>query len=252
MKQILLIILLLFTIQLSAQKESVIINGVVKTDSVYLENIHIINKSSNRGTVTNEKGEFRIYVKLNDSILISGVQFFNKWIQISKHHFERKLIIVDLIQKNNELGEVVIENMAKSLGLPNADKKPLNKLDRALTGHSQESVPIVILATLLGQQGGIDDLYYIISGNRKRDRKLKELLLEDKQKEIDQEYIREIRNHFQDDFFINTLQIPRENIDSLIGYCLPKGIVFLFERKRYLEVMDVFIQNKEEYMLTVD
>ena len=136
-------------------------------------------------------------------------------------------------------------NMAKSLGLPNADKIPLNKLERNLNYYSQESVAVVILATLLGQQGGIDDLYNIISGNRKRDRKLKKLIDEDKKLELNQEYIQIIRDYFKDDFFLNTLKIPKENIDGFVEFCLPKDIVNLFEKQRHLEVVDIFIQNKE-------
>lgn len=251
MKQLYLIILLFSTISLSAQEDRVIIDGVITSDSLSLENIHIINLNSKKGIVSNALGKFQIAVKLNDIIIFSGLQFSNKEIKITKHHLERKKIIINLIQKNIELPEVVLENMAVSLGLPNAGKKPLNKLERNLNAFSQKSTPIVILEMLLTKSGGIDDLYNIISGNRKRDRKLKKLVDEDKQRETDKEHILEIRNHFQDNFFIKTLKIPKTNIDNLINYCIPKGIVPLFEEERYLEVIDILIKNKEEYLLTI-
>lgn len=228
------------------------IDGVITSDSLTLENIHIINLNSKKGTVSSTSGKFQIPVKLNDLILFSGIQFSNKELLITKHHIERKKITIDLIQKNNELQEVIIENMAMSLGLPNAGKKPLNKLERNLNAYSQKSTPIVILEMLLTKGGGIDDLYNIISGNRKRDRKLKKLLDDDKQREIDLEYILEIRNHFHDNFFLKNLQISKENIDGLINYCLPKGIVFLFKSERYLEVIDILIKNKEGFLLTIE
>jgi len=250
-KQLYLIILLFITINLSAQEDSVIIDGLITNDSHTIENIHIINLNSKKGTISNTLGEFQIPVKLNDHIYFSGVQFSNKELLITKRHLERKKITINLIQKNNELQEVVIENMAVSLGLPNAGKKPLNKLERNLNAYSQKSTPIVILEMLLTKSGGIDDLYNIISGNRKRDRKLKKLIDEDKQREIDQEHILEIRNHFQDNFFIKTLQIPEKDIDNLINYCISKGIVPLFKEERYLEVIDILIKNKEEYLITI-
>ncbi len=250
MKQIYLIFILFFTLHLSAQEEGVIINGIITSDSHALENIHIINLNSKKGTISNTEGKFQITVKLNDYISFSSVQFFDKELQITRKHIENKTISLNLIPKNNELDEVVLQNMAKSLGLPNADVIPLNKLDRTLEMHSKKSVPIAILQTLLFKPGGIDDLYYIFSGNRKSDRKLKELLDNEKQLEIDLENIELIRNHFKDDFFINTLKIPKEDIDYLLKYCLPKRIVFLFERKRYLEIMDILIQNKDNYLQT--
>ena len=252
MKQRYLIILLFTTINLSAQEGSVIISGVITSDSLTLENIHIINLNSKKGTVSNASGKFKIPVKLNDLISFSGVQFSKKELLITKHHLERKKITINLIQKNNELQEVVLENMAVSLGLPNAGKKPLNKLERNLNAYSQKSTSIVILEMLLTKGGGIDDLYNIISGNRKRDRKLKKLVDDDKQREIDLEYILKIRNHFQEGFFLKNLKIPKENIDGLIAYCLPKGIVLLFKSERYLEVIDILIQNKEDYLLTIE
>jgi hypothetical protein len=250
-KQLYIIILLFYSISLSAQKDSVIIDGVITGDSLSLENIHIINLNSKKGTVSNALGQFQIAVKLNDIIFFSGLQFSNKEIKITKLHLERKKIALNLTEKNNELPEVVIENMAVSLGLPNAGKKPLNKLERNLNAYSQKKTPIVILEMLLGKFGGIDDLYNIISGNRKRDRKLKKLLDDDKQRKINQEYILEIRNHFQDNFFLKTLHISKENINGLIGYCLPKGIVPLFKEERYLEIIDILIKNKEEYLLSL-
>lgn len=251
MKQLYLIILLFSSISLSAQEERVVIDGLITSDSLTIENIHIINLNSKKGTVSNALGKFQIPVKLNDLIYFSGLQFSDKKLLITKRHLERKKITIDLIEKNNELPEVVIENMAVSLGLPNAGKKPLNKLERNLNAYSQKSTPIVILEMLLGKGGGIDDLYNIISGNRKRDRKLKNLLDADKQRKINQEYIPKIRNHFQDDFFLKTLQIHKKNIDGLIAYCLPKGIVPLFKEKRYLELIDIFIKNKEGFLLTL-
>ena len=155
------------------------------------------------------------------------------------------------INKTNELQEVVIvkrKNIAEGLGLPNAGKKPLNKLERNLNAYSQASLPIVILATLLGQQGGLDDIYNIVSGNRKKDRKLKNLIDHDKQTETDRVNIQLIRTHYKEDFFIYKVKIPGKSIDDYINYCLSKGIVFLYERGRFLEVMDIFIQSKENYL----
>ena len=251
MKQLYIFISFILSIQLYAQKERQIVNGIVSSDSLTIENVHIINKSSNRGTISNKFGEFKIHVKENDTLFFSNIQFENKTVITNKNHLKNNLISIQLFQRTNKLKEVVVmqpNNMAKSLGLPNADKIPLNKLERNLNYYSQESVAVVILATLLGQQGGINDIYNIISGNRKRDRKLKKLIDEDKKLEFNQEYIQIIRNHFKEDFFIYTLKIPKENIDDFLHFCLPKGTVFLFEKQRYLEVVDIFIQSKSEYL----
>ncbi len=238
----------LFTLKLSAQERTVVLAGKILSDSLAIENVHVINKTSQRGTLSNPLGEFKIYIKEKDTLIFSDIQYIYKIIIINKKYIQNKTITIKLIQKNNQLPEVVIENMAKSLGLPNADKKPLNKLERNLNAYSQEALPIVIIATLLGQQGGINDIYNIISGNRKRDRKLKKLVDNDKEYEIRLVNIQIIREHFTDDLFINSLQIPKDHINNFIDFCIPKGIEELYKKQRYLDVMDIFIQNKENYL----
>ena len=251
MNRLYLILVFLISLNLSAQDNRTAILGKVLNQSNPVENVHIINKTSNKGTISNKNGAFKITVKENDTLQFSDIQFKTKTIIITKKDLQTGSIKVNLYNKTNELQEVVVvkrKNIAEGLGLPNAGKKPLNKLERNLNAYSQASLPIVILATLLGQQGGLDDIYNIISGNRKRDRKLKSLIDQEKQNETDRVNVQLIRTHFKEDFFIYTVKIPGKYIDDYISYCLPKEIVFLYERDRFLEVMDIFIQNRENYL----
>jgi hypothetical protein len=240
--------------KLSAQDNRTAILGKVFNHSNPVENVHIINKTSNKGTISNKNGAFKITVKENDTLHFSDIQFKTKTVIITKKDLKTGNIKVNLYNKTNELEEVVIvkrKNLAKGLGLPNAGKKPLDKLERNLNAYSQKSTPIVILQALLLKPGGIDDIYNIVSGNRKRDRKLKSLIDQDIQTETDRVNVQLIRTHFKEDFFIYTVKIPGKYIDDYISYCLPKEIVFLFERERYLEIIDIFIRNKDAYLSTV-
>jgi len=242
-----LILLVFLSLKLSAQEDSLVLKGIIFNDSLAIDNVHVVNKSSNKGTVSNRAGKFQISIKENDVLQFSNIQYQTRRITINKTHIQKKVIEIYLIQKTNELQEVVLEDMAKSLGLPNADKKPLNQIERKLNYYSQESLPIVIIATLLGQQGGIDDIYNIISGNRKKHRKLNELINQDKIDEENQLTLLEIRNHFNDEFFIRNAKIHKENIDAFLNFCLPNNIIFLFERKRYLDLVDIFIKESDTF-----
>ncbi len=235
-----------------SQENRVLINGVIKNDTTVIENVHIINISSNKGSLSNVNGKYQISVKENDTLHFSDVQYEVLTIFITKEILQKKQLPISLKIKNNKLGEIVLiesKNMAKALHLPNAGKKPLNKLERRLNFYSQKSVPVVILLTLIGQSGGINDIYNIVSGNRKRDRKFKKLIEEDKRIELEKEYVQSIRAHFQDEFFIETLQLPSEKINSFINYCLPKNIVYLFEEGRNLEIMDIFIAENKNFKI---
>ncbi len=255
MNRLYLILIFFISVNLSAQEGTVILSGKIRADSLAIENVHIINKTSNRGTISNKNGTFKITVSENDTIHFSNIQFKTKTMIITKQDLQNGNLNINLTQRANELEEVVIierKNMAKELSLPNADKKPLDKLERNLNAYSQASLPIVIIATLLGQQGGIDDIYNIVSGNRKRHRKLKKLIDEDKKYEITQENIQIIRDHFKDDFFINTAKIPFVHIDNYIDFCISKEIIELYQKERFLEVMDIFIKDREEYLISIN
>ncbi len=233
-----------------SQENRVLISGLIKNDTLAIENVHIINRSSNKGSLSNHMGIFRISVKKNDTLVFSDIQFLVEELIVTDKILNAKQLIINLKIKKNKLDEIVLyepKNIAKALHLPNAGKKPLNKLERNLNYYSQKTLPIVILLTLLGQSGGIDDIYNIISGNRKKDRKLKKLIDQDREIELDKEYIQRIREQFQDDFFIETLKIPQEKINAFIKYCLPKNIVYLYQNGRNLEIMDVFITENKNF-----
>lgn len=245
----------MFSIQLWAQDNRSTILGQVTIDSLVIENVHIVNLNTNKGTLSDRYGLFSLSVIMRDTILFSSLQLQSKRIIIQQEHLNQKLLKIELSAQVNKLPEVIIDREkntkgvnAATLKLPNSGKEPLNQLERKLNYYSQAPVAIVILATLLGQSGGIDDIYNIVSGNRKKDRKLKNLLDEDIQNNLNQEYIQRIRTHFQDDFFINTAHIPKEKINSFIEYCLPKNIIYLFDRERYLEIIDIFFLKAPIYI----
>ncbi len=248
------IILFIFSFQIYAQNDRIKITGEIKNDSVSIENVHIINISSNRGSLSNQNGEFQISVKENDTLMFSEIQYKIKYIIINKNHIISKKVNVKLDFNTNKLDEVVIfknKQLTNPLGLPNQDKEPLNQIERKLNYYSQQSTPIVILAMLIGKSGGIDDLYNIISGNRKKHRKLKSLMDQDEIDAINKIKVQEIREYFKDDFFIQTLQIPQKNINDFIYYCISKEIIYLFENGRHLEIADIFIKNEKEYLQSI-
>ncbi len=249
-----LITMVFLALPAHAQETGTLISGEVKNDSLPVENAHIINKNTQKGSISNAKGQFKITVNDKDTLIISDVQFQNKIIMINQDHLLKKFIQINLLELTNELDEVIVmqyDDMAEELGLPNAGKKPLAKIDRNLNAYSQKSTPIVILQALMFKPGGIDDIYNIVSGNRKRDRKLKQLMDEDKELAMNKIHIKTIREHFGDDFFAKTLTIEKEQINQFIQFCLPKGIVNLYEQGRLIEVIDIFLQNKDAYLVSM-
>jgi hypothetical protein len=234
-----------------SQENRSMISGTVRSDTTKIENAHVINKTSNRGSITNALGKFKISATVGDTLIISDIQYKGKIIVLDERHIASADLDIELEVQTEELEEVVLQhygNMAEELGLPNAGKEPLTKVERNLNAYSQKSTPMVILQALLFKPGGIDDIYNIISGNRKRDRKLKQLLEDDLRKEENSSLANRIRKEFQDDFFLREVKIPEELIESYILFCIPKGLDRLFKEGRLIEVIDIFLKSKEEFM----
>jgi len=245
-----LCLLLLLCAFAYGQENRTALRGEIKKDSIFLEDVHVINKTSRKGTISNRLGQFEISVRESDTLIISDIQFVNQIIIVDRELVRKGFLEIRLEDLNNELDEVIVrqyDDMSEELGLPNAGKKPLNKLDRNLNQYSQKSTPMVILETLLFKPGGIDDLYNIISGNRKRDRKLKALLEQDAQEARNKTKVEQLREQFQDEFFERDAQIPKEHINNYIRFCLSKGIGALYDKGRLLEVIDIFLKNREAY-----
>ena len=234
-----------------SQEDRSLISGTVRSDTLLIENAHVINKTSRKGSITNSSGVFKISARVGDTLIISNLQYHGKILVLEQKQMDLEQLDIELEELSNELEEVVLRqyvNMAEELGLPNAGKKPLSKVERNLNAYSQQSTPMVILQALLFKPGGIDDIYNIISGNRKRDRKLKALMDEDRRKERDQSIAAQIRENLKDDFFLKEVRVPEELIDSYILFCMPKGLARLHTEERFIEVIDIFLKSRDEFM----
>lgn len=255
-KSSLFLIIILLAFKSYTQEKRVFIVGKIIADSTSVEDIHIINKTTKKATTSDSKGRFRMPVKVNDTLLFSAVQFENKIIIINKVHIKNLSITVAIKSAVNQLSEVSIKkskNIAKGLGLPNAGKKPLNNLENTLNAHTKASLPVAILAAILNKRGGINDMFYIISGNRKKDRKLSKLIDSDKFNLYQSQQIQEIKKQYKEVFFTKTLKLPKVEIDYFIKFCDSKeDVVYLFSKNRHLEVIDIFIKESKPYLKNIE
>jgi len=270
MNQLNLIIILFFTLHLSAQSEQVIIRGVITNDSVFLENIHVFNTNSKKGAITNIKGVFQITAQLNDTLIFSGIQFYSKKLQITKQIIESKFIHIDLLQKINTLAEIELKahNLYGDLSIDSKNfTDAIHKANPMALNYSENyNAPSNIVAKKLDPDylpditdpmapigGDLIGLTLFIFkplikevskiGKTKREIKNKERIYQKKAKTAPEE----IRTEFGDDFFIKTLNIPLEQIDTFIIYCESKNIIRLFLKDKKMEMIDIFLMESKSF-----
>lgn len=115
-----------------------ILGRVESTNNV--ENIHVINKSLNQFTITNVVGEFKVLVRLNDTLHFSSIQHKPKSVIITPNIINLKALKVYLEEQVNELDEVLLGNFMTGDLLSDVKnvkgKPPINFYDVGIPGYT--------------------------------------------------------------------------------------------------------------------
>ncbi|UGU15971.1 carboxypeptidase-like regulatory domain-containing protein [Sinomicrobium kalidii] len=204
------------------------VTGIVKSKDPDREGIHVINKTSNTATITDNKGHFSIPATPGDTLLFSAVQFRDREIVIAEANLNGSALIVDLEEQVTELDEVILKNLtgnldsdlrdaktdtvnAMSLGLPNTHVIPRTQAERKLYTSTDKS--IVIDKTSISPNIGLKT-DFIINGITGRTKKLKNRLKQERKKAK----LEKVRKSFGDRFFLSA-GIAREKIYDFLYFC---------------------------------
>ena len=219
-----LLALLLFTGIVRSQApgpERQEIRGLIVEDTVPVPDVHVLNLSALKATISGADGFFRIEAGLGDTLLFSAVRYRRTSLVIEAAVLGAASLLIPLEPFVNELDEVVVSPYdltgdlgkdvgrlpvtppvtAFSLGLPNAGARRFtqteNRLNEATTGAG-----IVPLNPLLNA----------ITGRTKRLKK--QLALETRYEKAQQ-----IRMQYPDSIFVSRLGIPQERIPDFMYFC---------------------------------
>ena len=120
--------------------QSVEINGKVIIEDDDIEGIHVINKTANRFTITNENGSFIIPATLNDTIIFSAIKYKPKEVVITREIIKSKILNVYLTELVNVLNEVVVGKILTGnllSDIQNKDvKRDINFYDLGIPGYT--------------------------------------------------------------------------------------------------------------------
>ncbi len=98
-----LLVLIFLVCQFSFSQTEKPLKGVVSSENFLLQNVDVINKNSRKSTTTNDKGEFIIAVKPNDSLLFYAKNYYLKRLKISTEQIELNNLQVIMFKKAEEL-----------------------------------------------------------------------------------------------------------------------------------------------------
>ena len=186
--------------------------------------IHVMNITTQRGTITKADGFFSIPVHLNDTLVISAVQYKRKTIPVNLAVLESIFLNVFLEEGEIKLDEVLVMpyNLtgdlfkdldslkigstinASSLGLPNADVIPPTQSERKL--YTARTWDFKVISVKL------DPLINYFSGRTK-------MLKKRVAREAAYNKIQNTRDLYVDSLFTQGLGIPKNSINDFMFFC---------------------------------
>jgi hypothetical protein len=198
-----------------------VLKGRIAEDGEGIPNVHILNLSAERATITNAEGYFNLNARIGDTLLISAIRYERKSFVVTNQMLESPGLRIEMEPFVNQLEEVVLRpynlsgdltedliNLdveqpvtAASLNLPNAYAKKRTQAERQL-----------IEARSGGAGIPLNPILNAISGRTKM---LKKRLARD------QAYIQtqEVRARYTDSLFVSDLKIPEIRIPDFMYFC---------------------------------
>lgn len=245
MKKVIVLLLSLTPFFSWSQEKPIIISGQVFVDSIPLNDVHIINKALEVGTITEDNGFFEILVKKGDALIISHISLNVKEHIITEENITSKKLRFSLDNKSYMLNEVVI---GKTKGIFHVDKDIMThnasvvnaKILNLPYANSKRPKKENLVSLKSGAAVNLAGLVNALNGNTKREKKLKKLKFEDQN-------LLGIREHFTDGFFTRQLKIKEGYINQFLNYSISSGIIQLYKKEKHLELTTVLLETSKTF-----
>ncbi|WP_109299841.1 hypothetical protein [Aquimarina sp. AU474] len=236
----------------------VVVNGKISApigDDV--EGVVVYNRSTNKGTITNKGGTFKINAGINDKIEIVAMQYQHFLVLIDKGVVDSKRLHVFLNESINQLEEVIVTPY-DLLGNVTVDVKKIGFSESGITEVSKETGTKINdtdydfrpdeLSTLDNKVfledrmiNGLNfvNLFKLVYDNKNTSKKKK------KNADIDVK----IRNMYNDDFFKNHLALEMDQINDFIFFAEDNGLSNIyFETGKELDLLQFLVFQSKLYL----
>lgn len=261
------IVLLPFTAAFSQEVDPVLIKGLIVTPvSEPLNDIHIYDVTSHTGTLSDEQGQFEIYVNEGDLLNITSMQYETFTVKITASMITSKRMTIYINERVNELDPVVVKAYDLS-GNVNVDAAKIEvftdftdldlsyktlEFDYAFTPDAQTSTSgnTAENALLNGQIqqgadiiGGVTLLTKLIFGKEKL-----ESAKTRKQKNSIKTY-QEIKNKYTTEFITSHYNIPEDKVSDFVMFVEEQGVPYTYLKpENELLLLGHMVEVSEAYL----
>lgn len=239
---------LLFLILLISQFQAQIFGGEVflkDNSNLYLNQIYVTNLNTQKTVLADFNGDFKIEAKAGETIRFTSIITERKDVQITENMMTSFRNLIKLNESYTDIEEVIIPNFKVSGNLKkdvlalhsNMKKEELTEslgLPRPKGNGLPTQLPVAGFSGG-GLTFGLDSIFDLISGERKKKERLQDY-------EIMSKYIENIQNYFGDDYFIK-LKIPQNLIPNFLQFVYSSDNLKPYLQNNNYEATQIYIQK---------
>lgn len=229
------------------QNEAVTLKGKIISieDNKALQSAHIINLNSVHGTITNNKGQFEIPAKVNDTIFVSYIGYQSVKLKITNDLLKGNELEIAIHEKIVNINEITIKSH-KLIGVLVVDAKnvPQNSYSRIHINGLPQAYEVGNAYNRNYNSGlaaifnPVDFWYNKIGKKPKEIKRLKKLKEGDQMRNImEQNYSREI--------MMDYLDMSRKELNDLLTECNYSGR--FISKASDLQIIEAVLECYENY-----
>jgi len=263
-KKLLLLFFLFSALSTSAQRDTFWIHGKIIDSSGVVKNTNILNLKSNKGTFSNDFGDYKMIVSIGDTLKFTSVQHQTVIRVIDDFIYTSEVLDVYLAKKTYVLDEVVVkENDLSGYLSIDRNKTPADRKGEALKktldfskvdfskrlddDHIDQKVRPNIVR--------VDPTMAFIGAGAKAVIPFKyseRLWALRKKVSFQKAFPGMLRGEFGEKFFEDDLKIPKEKYYHFLEYCNPLGIESLYEESKKIELLNILRRESKSYLKLIN
>ena len=241
------------------------VRGVLLSNNNDVEAVTVFNKSSNKGTITNNNGEFKLSVGLNDIVEISALQFQMVMVTIDSNIIESKQLNIQLVEQVNQLDAVTLSaGLSGNMGADVANVKTVKPIilemgsmnvdfeynddkafDNIATQNHLKSIINPDARNYLPNVGKILGLIF----NSKKDIKLKQEIFVG----FKYEKPKELLSVFSLNYIQEQFEIPENKIHLFLAFVEDKGInPELLKPENEILLLEFLVKKSKQFIKDQD
>lgn len=261
-----IIFILVFCFSFSQEKEREVLRGKIISDSMEVENITVLNVSTQIGAISDVDGYFSIKARAKDTLVFQGLAYVSQKYILTESDFLVDNFKIKLYVKVNELDEVVVTPNSLT-GILEVDTEKINVYGLDLAGidisklapddvrNSKSINPAVDsnFSSLRGINFGL--LLDMFTSKERKERKKQERIEKHEKEQWQREvmaksFYEHLMNRYSHNFFITNLNVNNQEIISFVSFAEPNDFSLMAEMLKYeneIQLVEYLVKKSEEF-----